>query len=162
MPNETHDWEQTAERMRKRLEEDFPASWQPEAPGDELIGYVRRVVMQAPTSYGPAPVVEIEVPQTGARFSVWLFHKVLRQSFERERVHLGELIAIRYLGEKRPDGGGNAYANYRLVVDRPHDDSEPDWGGMAERYGDESSAPVRRGEPQPDAPYQHDEDDIPF
>jgi hypothetical protein len=133
--------------------------------GDEIFGYVRRVVMQAPTSYGPAPVVELELPRSGQRISIWLFHKVLRQSFERERVRLGELVLIRYLGKKHPEGGGNAYDNYRLVVDRKEEGGEPDWGAMAERYGDESDRGiVRRGDPDPgpDESFIPSDDDIPF
>jgi len=168
MPNETADWDKLAGELRKRADEEFPTSWQPEQPGDELIGFVRRVVMQAPTSYGPSPVVEIETP-TGTRYSLWLFHKVLRQSFERERVKLNELVLVRYLGEKRPEGGGNAYANYRLIVDRAKSDAEPDWAGIADAYGDEAAAPVRgrRESPPPDEgqwdPGSDPEaDDIPF
>lgn len=160
MPNETYDWDAVRSRMRERADEDFAPSWTPENPDDEIVGFLRRVTMQAPTSYGPAPVIELETPETGTRYSVWLFHKVLRQAFERERVRIGELVLIRYLGPKRPEGGGNSYANYRLVVDRPDDRSEPDWAGMAERYGDEIEATHR---PEPDADFADpDADDIPF
>jgi hypothetical protein len=161
MPNETHDWDAVQERMRKLADEDFPPSWTPEQPDDEIVGFLRRVTMQAPTSFGPAPVVELETV-TGGRYSVWLFHKVLRQAFERERVRLGELVLIRYLGPKRPEGGGNSYENYRLVVDRARDTSEPDWAGMAERYGDDAGGARRRaGDSDPGFAGAED-DDIPF
>lgn len=134
MPNETHDWDEVAARMRKQADEGFPPAWQPEQPDDEIIGVLARVTMQAPTSYGPAPVVELVMPASGARFSVWLFHTVLRRAFERERPALGETVLIRYLGKRRPESGGNAYDDYRLIVDRPLASDAPDWEAMADRY----------------------------
>jgi len=130
MPNETYDWDAIRERLRKRADEGFPASWQPEEVGDELLGVVRRVVLAAPTrQYGTAAVVELET-EVGARYSVWLFHKVLRQAFIRERVQLGELVLIRWLGKKTPEGGGNSYDNYEVVVDRPEATGSPDWDAV--------------------------------
>jgi len=163
MPNETYDWDSIAERMRKAADEGFPTSWQPEEPGDEILGTLARVTMQAPTSYGPAPVVELVTP-VGGRFSVWLFHTVLRRAFEREAPALGERVLIRYLGKRRPEGGGNEYDDYRLIVDRPEASGSPDWTTMATRYGDHDVARGRvDADPgPPDESYGHSDDDIPF
>lgn len=162
MPNETHDWDAIAERMRKAADEGFPTAWQPESPDDEIIGTLARVTMQAPTSYGPAPVVELVTP-VGARYSVWLFHTVLRRAFEREAPALGERVLIRWLGKRRPDGGGNEYDDYRVIVDRPEAAGQPDWQAMASRYGDHDVARHRSEEAVADVPdgYAAD-DDIPF
>jgi len=163
MPNETHDWDEARERMRQAADEGFAPAWQPENVADELYGVLAKVPMQAPTSYGPAPVVELETP-TGTRYSVWLFHTVLRRAFEREAPALGERVLIRWLGKKRPEGG-NSYDDYRLVVDRPEKKGQPDWSSMAQRYGDhEEVVRGRDPEPEPGADFlaDPDADDIPF
>jgi hypothetical protein len=165
MPDETHDWaadwDAARERMRKAADEGFPESWQPESPDDEIVGTLARVTMQAPTSFGPAPVVELVLPG-GARCSVWLFHTVLRRAFEREAPALGERLLIRWLGKRRPDGGGNAYDDYRLIVDRPENKGAPDWAAMAQHYDDVQND-VARGRGEPDtAPDAASDDDTPF
>lgn len=163
MPNEAFDWAAAREQLRKRADEGFAAAWQPEEPDEEVVGIVRRVTMQAPTSFGPSPVVELEL-QDGERISVWLYHTVLRRSFEREQVRLGELVLIRYLGKRRPEGGGNAYDDYRLVVHRAGSSGgEPDWAEMADRYRDslDDDQPRHAADRGPAEPPPLD-DDIPF
>ena len=162
MPNETYDWDALYERLRKQADEGFPPPWQPEQPDEEIVGIVRRVTMQAPTSFGPSPVVELEL-KSGDRMSVWLYHTVLRRSFERERVQLGEVVLIRWLGKRRPEGGGNAYDDYRLVVHRQGQSGDPDWTEMADRYGDtlDEAAPRPREE-EPAPGFAASDEDIPF
>ena len=129
------------------------------------MGVVAKVTMQAPTAFGPSPVVELAL-ESGDRMSVWLYHTVLRRMFQRERVELGEVVLVRWLGKRTPEGGGNAYDDYKLVVMRDVDPGKPDWAGMAERYGDVEDeggramrGPVVAGDDFPDAPGA---DDIPF
>jgi len=161
MPNETHDWDAEKARLRKRADEGFPPTWQPEQPDDEVIGVLTKVTMQAPTAFGPCPVVTLAL-ESGELVSVFLFHTVLRRMFERERVTLGEMVLIRYLGERKPEGGGKPYVDYRLVVLRP-DGGEPDWAGMAERYGDHVDDDFPRGRGEEGEPLADPAgDDIPF
>jgi len=162
MPNETHDWEAERERLRKQADEGFPPAWRPEEPDDEVFGTVVKVQMQAPTQYGPAPVVTLAL-ESGELVSVFLFHTVLRRMFQRERVALGERVLIRWLGKRTPEGGGNAYDDYRLVVSRPQASGEPDWAGMAERYGDveDEGGRAMRGSQGSELAGPGD-DDIPF
>ena len=160
MPNETYNWEEAAAALRKRADEGFPSAWIPEEPGDELLGWLRRFQMQAPSAYGPVPVLELERPG-GDLVSVWLHHTVLRRAFERERVRLGEFVLIRYEGKTKPEGGGNAYDNYKLVVDRKNVDAEPDWAEVAERYNDETP-PMTRRRDEIDLTAGSADDDIPF
>jgi hypothetical protein len=159
MPNESYPWADVVPRLRELAERENPPPWQPEQ-GDEIVGYVVALNESAPTAYGSAPVVELETPN-GEHVSVWLFHATLRREFERARVRAGEAVLIRYHGKVQPEGGGNAYARYTLVVDRPAAGTEFDWSAVAERYGDELA---------PDAPVpassssgeQYADDDIPF
>lgn len=163
MPGENYDWDEVRERLRQEADRGFPPAWTPEEPDEEIFGVFVGFNPQAPTKlYGPAPVVELEDP-TGTRWSVWLLHKVLRLHFERQRPALGERILIRYLGKVRPDGGGNAYDNYALVLDRPTSGA-PDWAGIAQRYGDEPLDEPHRpptAAARSDAP-NLDQEDIPF
>jgi hypothetical protein len=161
MPNEHYPWHEVESRLREAAERENAPAWQPEQ-GDELVGFVVALNEAAPTAYGSAPVVELE-RANGERVSVWLFHATLRREFERAKVRAGEAVLIRYHGKVQPDGGGNAYASYTLVVDRPPTGAEFDWRAVAERYGDElapgapepSGSSSSSGSPLPD-------DDIPF
>jgi hypothetical protein len=155
----TSEWDETAARLREEADRDYPDAWIPKAEGDELLGRIVSLRPAVQTAYGPAPVVELEDP-LGTTWSVWLLHTVLRRAFERERPALGELVLIRYVGKVQPDGGGPAYEHYRLVVDRKAEGGEPDWVGMAERYGDESAAD-RVARDNDDRPPPGDED-VPF
>jgi len=164
MPNETHDWDAAHERMRRRLDEGHPPAWRHDGEvGAELVGLVVGVKAAVPTQFGPCPVVTVATLGTGTKFSLWLTHTVLRREFVRQRPEPGELIAVRYEGERRPDGGGPAYEAYTLVVDRPGQ-SAVDWSAISHRYGLDDSAedgPRRHGEPE-DAGPPGDDEDIPF
>jgi hypothetical protein len=108
------------------------------------------------TAYGPVPVVELEQLGTHAAWSVWLMHAVLRREFERQRPAIGEAVLVRYLGRAQPDGGGDPYEVYRVVVDRPDENTDVDWTAIAARHGDES-------EPAPTpTPANEADDEIPF
>jgi hypothetical protein len=153
------EWDETAARLRERADRDYPQAWIPEAEGDELVGVVIGVQPAVATSYGPVPVVEVEDGlHTG--WSVWLTHTVLRREFERQRVALGETILIRYLGKVTPEGGGPAYESYRLVVDRPDQNTDVDWTAIAERYDGTTITPPARSQPAADPP--RDDEDIPY
>ena len=147
VPDERYDWDAARARMREEADRGHPAAWQPEQPDDELFGVLVGVNPAAPTrQYGMAPVVEIEDP-AGNRWSVWLFHKVLRNAFARQDVQVGETVLIRWLGKVRPDGGGNSYDNYAVIVDRPMARGEIDWKSIGARYDGDTDAAPRRSEP---------------
>jgi len=161
--DEQYDWDAVRARLEAEIDRGFPAAWQPEEPDEQIIGRVVAVRPAVPTrQYGTAPVVELEDP-VGGRHSVWLLHKVLRLSFERQRVALGETVMIRYLGKVYPEGGGNAYDNYSLAVDRPVPRGQPDWDAIARAHGDQEAFREPTGDPGPpaDVPERVD-DDIPF
>jgi hypothetical protein len=155
------EWEETAARLREQADRDYPQAWIPEAEGDELVGVVAGVKPAVQTTYGPVPVVEVE-DGLHAGWSVWLTHTVLRREFERQRPVLGETILIRYLGRVTPDGGGPAYESYRLVVDRPDQNSDVNWTAIADRYDGAATVPPPASQPAADAPPPHSDDDVPF
>lgn len=104
--------------------------------GEELLGVVTDFQPSVPTRFKPVPVVTIRDPH-GIDHSVWLTHAVLRREFARQRVELGETVLIRYQGKVRPDGGGDEYASYKLVVDRPRPAAGIDWDAIAARHEDD-------------------------
>jgi hypothetical protein len=168
MPNETYDWDAVRARLQEDADRGFPPSWQPEEPGDELLGRVVGVNPSAPSIYGPAPVVEIE-DAVHTHWSVWLFWKTLRLAFERQQVKLGEVVLIRFHGEVRPESGGNAYKHCTVHVDRDTRTSQPDWAAIASRYGDQlqedDEAPRPKQQPDdpgPDFGPPLADEDIPF
>jgi hypothetical protein len=161
---DTEFWDEVRQRLLEEADRGYAEAWQPEQEGDYIVGTMVHVTASAPTQYGPAPVVELRDP-VGVATSVWLFPKVLRLAFERQRPALGERLLIRFEGVRYPEGGGNAYKVYTLVVDRPTPEGEIDWDQLADRYGDDldEAAPAKR---EPGTPHTPDdavpEDDIPF
>lgn len=133
--------EETRERLRQQADREYPQAWIPAAEGDELLGVVTAVRAVVHTSYGPVPVVELE-DAVRASWSLWLVHTVLRREFERQRPAVGETILIRYLGKVVPESGGAAYESYRLVVDRPDQNTDVDWRGIAARYDPDEAEPA--------------------
>jgi hypothetical protein len=148
----------TQERLREQADREYPTAWIPEQPGDELVGVVRAVRPAVHTAYGPVPVVEVEQLGTRAGWSIWLTHTVLRREFIRRRPVPGETLLVRYLGRVQPETGGAAYESYRVVVDRPDENSDVDWRGIAGRYGDLDDAP----DDVVYVPAAGEEEDIPF
>jgi hypothetical protein len=125
--------DETLARLRAAADREFPQAWIPEQPGDELAGTVTAVRPAVRTAYGPMPVVEVEQLGTRAAWSVWLIHTVMRREFTRHRPTLGETVLVRYLGRVQPEGGGAPYESYRLVVDRPDENSDVDLDGGGRR-----------------------------
>lgn len=138
-PSESYDWDAARERLREAAKAEHPPAWIPEQDGDELVGVVVEVKPAVPAAFGAVPVVTIDGP--AGVHSVWLHHAVLRRQFERSGVQLGELVLIRYEGRRHPEGGGNAYADYSLVVDRPTPSGSPDWRAIANAHGDPLDEP---------------------
>lgn len=58
----------------------------------------------------------------------------MRREFERAKPAIGETLLVRYEGSVQPEGGGNAYQTYSLVLDR--EATPASWDAIAERYGD--------------------------
>lgn len=146
------------ERLRQRAAEATPPSWVPEVPGEELFGMLVDVNESAPTKYGSAPVATIRKPD-GELASLWLLHAVLRRELERARPMIGEYLLVRFQGKVQPEGGGNSYASYSVVVDR---DKRPlDWSAIANRYGDDLDPGILppSGDVTPPPPA---DEDIPF
>jgi hypothetical protein len=148
----------TSDRLREQADREYPSAWIPEQPGDEIIGVVKAVRPAVHTAYGPVPVVEVEQLGTHAGWSIWLTHTVLRREFVRRRPVPGETLLVRYLGRVLPETGGAAYESYRVVVDRPDENSDVDWHGVAARYGDLDADPTAGFTSVPVA----EEEDIPF
>src|SRR5262245_647891 len=153
-------WEETAARLREQADRGYADAWIAKEPGEELFGVLVSVKAAVATQFGPVPVCELET-DTGARWSLWLTHTVLRNDFLRQRPVLGERLLVRYLGRVRPESGGPPYDNYRLVVDRVDENTDVDWNGIADRYGDDRGepAPAPRPETQPPA---DDDRSVPF
>ena len=97
------------------------------------------------------------VQQDGTQVSVWLWHKVLRRSFIRLNLAVGEPVLIVYKGRvKSSVPGQSAYADYEVHVDRQQKGGV-DWKDIAVRYGD-----VEELEGMVLADEQGADDDIPF
>lgn len=151
-PNEQHDWDQAArdtyQRLREKADQETPKAWMPTEAGDDLVGVLVDVNVAAPTKFGPSPVVTIKRLNDGELVSLWLLHAVLRREFERKQPLIGETVLVRYDGKVRPEGGGNDYDMYTLVLDRP-EGAAPSWDAIADRYKDTPHLDQVEPEPPP-------------
>lgn len=114
------DFQDRAERMRSRLDEQAPEAWKPTREGEEIIGLFRGLEGPKHDRHrGEVYVAVLELdPPSGRLVSVWLLHTALKNEFARKRPDVGSFVAIRYLGKQTPAGGGSAYDNYRVEVER--------------------------------------------
>jgi hypothetical protein len=145
-------------RLRERAEREFPDSWVPEQPGEEIAGELVRYE-RGTTSYGEQVIAVLRTPD-GSERSVWLLHAVLRGEFAKLRPRPGELLLVRYEGKRQPAGGGSAYVSYRVEVDR--DDGAPDWDEIGAEAQTESKGAEAPGIHEPLESAHEPADDIPL
>lgn len=139
------------DEVREMLDQGYPETWNWEEHGPEVVGYaVRKEVGQ--TVNGPCDILILKVknPDTGEyeHRSVWLFHTALVSKMYRLRPMIGDLVGIRQLGEREPQGGGRPYMDYNVVV-YGQKGGALDWGPQQVLPPSTSErGPVDRGEPE--------------
>lgn len=115
-----NDFQERVDRMAARLDEQAPEAWKPSTAGEQIVGVFRG--LEGPKHdrlRGEVYIAVLELePPSGKLVSVWLLHTALKNEFARKRPDVGSVVAIRYLGKQTPAGGGNAYDNYRVEVER--------------------------------------------
>ncbi len=114
-----------AARLRERIEQGYADPWDfKELP--ELVGVVESYA-RVDTAYGARVVCTIVEPTSDSpdapaprRYAVWLSSTALLNRFRELRPMVGELVAIRYLGQSDPAERGRQPAHrFRVEVDRP-------------------------------------------
>lgn len=105
--------------VRGMLDQGNPASWNFEEDGADVIGYALRKE-KAMTQEGPCDILVLNVKHADGMYyerSVWLFHTALISQLERKRPKVGDLVGIRFLGERQSKTpGGRPYKDYNVVV----------------------------------------------
>lgn len=99
--------------------------WRPE-PGDKLIGTIISIDEGTSGEWGPYPLLEVEQGD-GTCIALHAFHSVLRNAIASKRPQVGDTIGVKYIGKVNPKGGGNAYENYRVQIERAAGAPEIDW-----------------------------------
>lgn len=144
--------------LHDRAEEPLPESWQPQQPGEELVGKFVRLDRGA-TAYGPCWIVIVESIKTpGLLRSVWLFHTALKNQFDKARPQAGELILIRYEGKRTPKGGGQQYHDWKVIAEGRGREGGFSW----DEFSGGDKAPVDSGDFIPPDNALSGDDDIPF
>jgi hypothetical protein len=117
--------------LEQQAAQDFPKSWVPSESDPSIVGEFLRLE-QGTTAFGPARIVVLKTKDGNER-SLWLFHSVLKNEFNRVRPKVGELVAVRYLGKKQ-GAAGQKYESYRVIAQR--DESAPDWDSLGSEDDD--------------------------
>jgi hypothetical protein len=107
------------------LDQERPQAWIAEEPGDQIVGTLVRYD-KGTSQYGEADIAVVRT-KDGER-AVWMFGAALRSQFGKIKPSPGEVVGIKFLGE-RVSGAGNKYKDWRVVVDRPA--ATPDFESMA-------------------------------
>lgn len=155
---------QLEQQMLGELEEEYPPSWNFKEDGEGATVMGKVVAMRIATfnKDGEQQQQRIAVVQSpnGDKQTVWLT-RVLSSQFQRESAAIGDAVAIKYLGMRAPEGGGNEYHDFKVIVRKP-EGTAVDWSSPGE-------APARRSTDTPagassgaDADFQGADDDIPF
>lgn len=111
----------------ERAEKGFPDRWNPEEPGDMVLGELVTVDRNIQTQYGPVDVATIHDEDLDEARSVWLARTVLQNEWEEVKPRPGERVGVAYLGhEEGEDGedGDPGYHRYSVRVDRATDGRE--------------------------------------
>lgn len=101
------------------INEDNGDAWTPHQDDDIPEGIQGRVLnvtyIETDQKYGggEVPMLEIE-EKDGHVWSVRAYHSVLRNHIEKHAPEVGDLVAIKYLGEKENKKGDNSYQNYGM------------------------------------------------
>ncbi len=99
-------------------EGEHPRTWNPrQGDPSTLIGTLMSVVA-VETRFGPADVAAIEVAD-GTRWACWLSPKTLARAWEEEAPLVGEVVAIKFGGERTTQDGQRRYPLFEVAVDRP-------------------------------------------
>jgi hypothetical protein len=98
--------------LAKELEAGVPPTWRPQI-GEVLVGHVEGYETVR-SKFGSYQTCIIHDETTGEKVSVWLWHLVLRDLFDREHPAIGERVGLMYLGKHE----SKDYHRYRLMVDR--------------------------------------------
>lgn len=108
------------DRLKAMLDKPLPEAWIPKKAGDVISGAFISLG-EGVTQYGPAPFVVLGT--AAGEVSVWLFYESMKTGFLRAKPQPGEIVAIRYDGEKPvknpAPGRKKTYHDYRIAVDRP-------------------------------------------
>lgn len=106
--------------MLEQIDKDISA-WIPE-PGDQVFGVVADISESAEGDFGAYPIILVKTP-SGNFVHVHCFHTVLRREIDRRvakgQLAIGDLIAIKYVGEGEATKGKQAARMYRVAVRKP-------------------------------------------
>jgi hypothetical protein len=106
-------------------------------PREQDVEGVVRGFSEAPTKFGDAIVIELELGDGGRR-ALWLTSTVLKNKIARLKPKIDERLEVSFLGQR--DGANGSYNDFAVSCpDRPA--YEPDWDKLA----DEPEAEERWG-----------------
>lgn len=102
------------------ITEDQGDAWMPKDDEDHPEGIQGKVItvttVETDAKYGGGSVPLLEIEEAdGHIWSVRGYHTVLRNQIEKNDPQVGDMIGIKYLGEKQNRSGDNSYSNYGIV-----------------------------------------------
>jgi hypothetical protein len=101
------------------ITEDSGDAWMPADDEDSPEGIQGHVLsltyIETDQKYGGGEVPMLEIQEKdGHVWSVRAYHTVLRNQIEKNAPEVGDLVALKYLGEKENKKGDNSYQNYGM------------------------------------------------
>jgi hypothetical protein len=137
-------------------------NWQPEEPGDTLLGLVV-AIGEGHGDWGPYPTVTVRT-EDGTDHLWRAFGMVAQGQMEEKNPQRGNGIAIAYLGQRTSKSSGKEYAAWNIRVFDGGDEAQQilgdDTSGHQETL-EEPKPKAARGKGKSAASAQND-DDIPF
>lgn len=101
------------------ISEENGESWQPANDEDQPRGIQGTVTYRGTvdSDFHKEPVNLVELrAKDGTEWSIRGYHSVLENQIDKADPEVGDLIAVKYLGEKDNKRGDNTYHDYRVVV----------------------------------------------
>ena len=116
-------WKNLEEKLNQSEDEQKAEAWNPENPGDNLLGVVVNIDRNAPGSHGRCDVAQIET-RDGETRALWISNTVLKRRWEEHDPQPGDLIGVKYEGKRESSTTGREYKLFSLVVEKSEDRPE--------------------------------------
>lgn len=104
---------------------DYADAWQP-SPGDILAGKVQTVSIRDNHDYDPYPIVTVET-EDGNRLAFHAAPTVAKQEVQDKSPNPGDLLAVRYDGERKSQNSGRTYKAFTVRVKRAEGAEDMPW-----------------------------------
>lgn len=104
-------------RFQAEAASQYPTTWQPEAPGDSLVGeFARHTDGKSRDGESSCEILVLKM-KDGSERSVWLWQTALKDLGRQAGLKPGQLVYIEFQGRRTSLESGHEYLAFRTVIE---------------------------------------------